>query len=82
MIVATESRDENPTQARNLNKVETRLTVSLFKTCTASSVYKKRSDDQPYDRASEVCRGQHVRSQNDIYSEEIMCDQFDLQDVR
>ena len=37
MIVATESRDENPTQARNLNKVETRLTVSLFKTCTASS---------------------------------------------
>ena len=49
MIVATESRDENPTQARNLNKVETRLTVSLFKTCTASMIQRvqKRSDDQP-----------------------------------
>ena len=43
MMVATESRDENPTQARNLNKVETRLTVSSFKTCTASSVYKREA---------------------------------------
>ena len=43
MKVATESRDENPTQARNLNKVKTRLTVSLFKTCTASSVYKREA---------------------------------------
>ena len=43
MIVATESHDENPTQARNLNKVETRLTVSLFKTCTASSVFKREA---------------------------------------
>ena len=43
MIVATESRDENPTQTRNLNKVETRLTVSLFKICTASSVYKREA---------------------------------------
>ena len=42
-MVATESRDENPTQARNLNKVETRLTVSLFKICTASSVYKREA---------------------------------------
>ena len=43
MMVATESRDENPTQARNLNKVETRLTVSSFKTCTASSVCKREA---------------------------------------
>ena len=43
MIVATESRDENPTQARNLTKVETRLTVSLFKICTASSVYEREA---------------------------------------
>ena len=42
---------------------------------------QKRSDDQPYDGASEVYRGQHVRSHNDIYSEEIMCDQFDFEDV-
>ena len=58
---------------RNLNKLDLQYQ-------SIQSV-QKRSDEQPYDRASEVYRGKHVRSQDDIYSEEIICDQFDFEDV-